>query len=103
MLVEIPPQFCVKFRQSANRPHLLVGCEPTAIAAALVFCVIIGYSTANPLGIGLAVCLFIFLRHVLQQMASEDPILIQVHSNSQRYTQKVWTAKPRRPHEWRSR
>jgi hypothetical protein len=44
MQIEIPAHFCAKFRQSANRPHLLIGCEPTAIALALIVSVIIGYS-----------------------------------------------------------
>jgi type IV secretory pathway TrbD component len=103
MQIEIPAQFCAKFRQSANRPHLLMGCEPTAIAGALIVSVIIGYSAPNLIGIGLAIALFVFLRHLLRQMAVEDPMLISIHANSQRYRQKVWTAKPKRCPLWRVR
>lgn len=103
MFVEIPRQFCERFRQSANRPHLLMGCEPTALAAALIVCVIIGYSVPNVWGITGAITLFIVLRHVLHFMASEDPLLITVHHNSQRYRQGFWTAKPRERYRWRSR
>jgi type IV secretory pathway TrbD component len=103
MQIEIPAQFCAKFRQSANRPHLLMGCEPTAIALALIVSVIIGYSAPTLIGIGSAVALFLFLRHVLRQMAVEDPMLISIHHSSQRYRQKVWTAKPTRHAVWRAR
>jgi type IV secretory pathway TrbD component len=103
MLVEIPPQFCARFRESANRPHLLLGCEPTAIAAAFVLCVIIGYSAPTLWGIGSAVVLFFLLRHGLRAMAAEDPILIGIHHASQRYHQGFWTAKPRERHRWFNR
>ena len=74
-MTEIPPQFCARFRESANRPHLLLGCEPTAIAAAFVLCVVIGYSAPTLWGIGGAISLFFVLRHGLRAMAAEDPIL----------------------------
>ncbi len=100
MLVEILPQFCARFRESANRPHLLLGCEPTAIAAAFVVCVVIGYSAPTLWGIGGALSLFFILRRGLRVMAAADPILIGVHHASQRYRQGFWTAKPRRPYGW---
>ncbi len=103
MLVEILPQFCARFRESANRPHLLLGCEPTAIAAAFVLCVIVGYSAPTLWGIGSAVVLFFLLRHGLRAMAAEDPILIGIHHASQRYHQGFWTARPRERHRWFNR
>jgi type IV secretory pathway TrbD component len=103
MMTEIPPQFCSRFRESANRPHLLLGCEPTAIAAAFVLCVVIGYSAPTLWGIGGAISLFFVLRHGLRAMAAEDPILIGIHHASQRYRQGFWTAKPRRHCGWLNR
>ncbi len=103
MEIEIPAQFCAPIRQSANRPHLLVGCEPTAIMLALVLCIIIGYSVPTVYGIGGAIVLFFFLRHLLQEMAQKDPNLIAVHKESQRYQQGFWTANRLRVRLWRTR
>jgi type IV secretory pathway TrbD component len=97
---EIPAQFCAKFRESANRPHLLMGCEPTAIAAVFVLCVIVAFSVPTFKGIGIAIALFFVLRYGLRTLAAEDPKLIGIHHQSQRYSQRFWTAKPRRPHRW---
>jgi type IV secretory pathway TrbD component len=80
-----------------------LGCEPTAIAAAFVLCVVIGYSAPTLWGIGGAISLFFVLRHGLRAMAAEDPILIGIHHASQRYRQGFWTAKPRRHCGWLSR
>jgi type IV secretory pathway TrbD component len=103
MMTEIPPPFCARFRESANRPHLLLGCEPTAIAAAFVLSVIVGLSAPTWWGIVGAIGLFFVLRHGLRAMAAEDPILFGVHYESQRYRQGFWTAKPRKQHRWRNR
>src|ERR1700722_12020034 len=85
MEIQIPAQFCARIRQSANRPHLLVGCEPTALMLALVLCIIVGYSVPTWYGIGGAILLFFVLRQLLQEMAQKDPHLIAVHHESQRY------------------
>jgi type IV secretory pathway TrbD component len=103
MEIEIPAQFCAPIRQSANRPHLLVGCEPTAIMLALALCIITGYSVPTMYGIGGAIFLFVFLRHILQEMAQKDPHLIAVHRESQRYRQGFWTANRLRVYLWRTR
>ena len=103
MDIQIPAQFCAPIRQSANRPHLLVGCEPTALMLALVLCIIVGYSVPTMYGIGGAIPLFFVLRHVLQEMAQKDPHLIAVHHESQRYRQGFWTAKRLRVQHWRTR
>ena len=101
--MEIPDIYCARFHESSNRPHLLLGCEPTAIAGAFVICVMIAFSVPKWWGIGTAVFLFLFLRQVLREMAKEDPQLISVHHESQRYNQGFWTAKPMRVNRWRSR
>ena len=103
MEILIPPQFCAPYRPSGNRPHLLVGCEPTAVMLTLVLCIVIAYSIPNFFGIGGAIILFLFLRQVLQEMAKKDPHLIAVHHESQRYRQGFWTAKPNQAHRWRAR
>jgi type IV secretory pathway TrbD component len=100
--MEIPDQYCSPFHESSNRPHLIVGCEPTPIAAALFVCVVIGFSAPKWWGIAGAVFLFLFLRQILREMAKEDPILLTVHHESQRYNRGFWTAKPRQAHRWRS-
>ena len=103
MEIQIPAQFCARIRQSANRPQLLVGCEPTALMLALVLCIIVGYSVPTWYGIGGAILLFFVLRQLLQEMAQKDPHLIAVHHESQRYRQDFWTAKPSRVYRWRAR
>jgi type IV secretory pathway TrbD component len=100
MLVEIPPQFCARFRESANRPHLLLGCEPTAIALAFILCVVIAFSAPTLWGVTGSIFLFFVLRYFLRAMASEDPILIRIHHSSQQYNQAFWTSKPKRMHRW---
>ena len=101
--MDIPEQFCAPFHESSNRPHLLLGCEPTAIGVAFVLCIIIGFSVPTWWGIGLAVFLFLFLRQILREMAKEDPYMLSVHHEAQRYGQAFWTAKPTRSQRWRSR
>ena len=101
--MEIPDRFCAPFHESSNRPHLLLGCEPTALGIAFVIAVVIGYSVPTWWGIGSAACLFFFLREVLREMAKEDPKMISVHHNSQRYNRGFWTAKPLRVQRWRTR
>jgi type IV secretory pathway TrbD component len=103
MEIQVPAQFCAPIRQSANRPHLLVGCEPTALMLALVLCIVVGYSVPTVYGIGGAIFLFFLLRHLLQEMAQKDPHLIAVHHESQRYRQGFWTAKRLRVQRWRTR
>jgi type IV secretory pathway TrbD component len=103
MEIQVPAQFCAPIRQSANRPHLLVGCEPTALMLALVLCIVVGYSVPTAYGIGGAIFLFFLLRHLLQEMAQKDPHLIAVHHESQRYRQGFWTAKRLRVQRWRTR
>ena len=100
--MDTPAQYCAPFHESSNRPHLLLGCEPTAIAGALVLCVVIGYSFLTWWGIGGAAFLFLFLRQGLREMAKDDPIMLRVHANSQRYNQGHWTAKPVRAPRWRT-
>ena len=80
----------------------MLGCEPTALAAVFVACIIIGFSVPTWWGIGLTVFLFLFLREVLRGMAKEDPRLISVHHESQRYNRAFWTAKPQKAQRWRT-
>jgi type IV secretory pathway TrbD component len=100
---EIPAQFCVPFRKSANRPHLLLACEPKAIAAMFVLCVVIAFSVPTLKGLAAALVLFFVSRYGLRAMATEDPILLTVHHESQRYSQGFWTSKPKRLHRWSHR
>jgi type IV secretory pathway TrbD component len=63
---------------------------------------VIGYSFLTWWGIGGAAFLFLFLRQGLREMAKDDPIMLTVHSNSQRYNQGHWTAKTVRATRWRT-
>jgi type IV secretory pathway TrbD component len=103
MHYEVPAEFRAKIRESANRPNLLMGCEPTAIAAVFVLCVIVAFSVPTLKGAFTAIALFFLCRYGLRALATEDPKLIGIHHNNQRYQQRFWTAKPRRPYLWRSR
>ena len=47
--------------------------------------------------------LFLFLRQILREMAKDDPQLLKVHHESQRYNQGFWTAKPMRAQRWRNK
>lgn len=100
--MEIPKVYCSPFHESSNRPHLMLGCEPTALAAVFVVAVILGFSIPTWWGIAGTLFLFFFLRQILREMAKEDPRLITVHSESQRYNQGFWTAKPLQSKKWRS-
>jgi type IV secretory pathway TrbD component len=64
--------------------------------------VVVVLSVPNRYGIGLSIGLFFFLRKMLQEMAKDDPRLIEVHHNSQRYNRGFWTAKPIRAKRWRT-
>ena len=101
--MEIPDMLCAAFHESSNRPHLLLGCEPTALGIAFVVSIVTGYSVPTWWGIGGAMLLFFFLRQILREMAKEDPHLLAVHHSSQRYHQGFWTAKPHRAKRWRTR
>lgn len=99
---EVPLQYRNKFHESANRPHLRAGCEPTLLALAFLGCLLIGYSVPNRYGISAAVLLFFFLRWVLQEMAKEDPRMFRMYYEAQRYNQGFWCSKSNRAHRWRS-
>jgi type IV secretory pathway TrbD component len=101
--VEIPDVFCAAFHESSNRAHLLLGCEPTALGIAFVVSIVIGFSVPTWWGIAVAIFVFFFLRQVLREMAKEDPHLISVHHNAQRYNQGFWTAKPVEVKRWRTK
>jgi type IV secretory pathway TrbD component len=100
--MQVPEVYCAPFHESSNRPHLMLGCEPTALAAAFVVSIIIGFSVPTWWGDGGTAFLFLFLRQILREMAKEDPRLISVHHESQRYNQGFWSAKPLRARRWRS-
>lgn len=100
--MDIPEIYCAPFHESSNRPHLLLGCEPTALMAAFVLSIVVGFSVPTFWGITGAVILFFFLRELLREMAKEDPYMIAIHHESQRYNQNFWTAKPVRTPRWRT-
>lgn len=100
--MDIPAYYCAPFHESSNRPHLLLGCEPSAIAALFLGCVVLCFSVPTWWGIGGTVVVFVFLRQVLREMAQTDPYLITVHHESQRYNQGFWTAKSLSKRLWRS-
>lgn len=101
--MEVPDLYCAPFHESSNRPHLMLGCEPTALAVAFVVSVVIGFSVPTWWGVGGAVLLFLSLRLLLREMAKQDPHMLAVHHESQRYNQGFWAAKSLRVHRWRSR
>ncbi len=101
--MDIPALYCTPFHESSNRPHLIAGCEPAAIGVAFVLCLILIISVPTWWGIGGAVFLFLFLRQVLREMAKDDPQMLKVHHEAQRYNQGVWTAKAVREQRWRSK
>jgi type IV secretory pathway TrbD component len=98
----IPP-FAVPFRESANRPHLVVGCEPLPIMAALVLCVITAFSLVSLWGIVLSIGMFTFLRTLLRDLAEKDPNFFAKHRENQRYNKQViWLSKGSYPQYWRT-
>ncbi len=101
--METPDLYSAHFHESSNRPHLMLGCEPTALALVLVLSTVIGYSVPAWWGIEGAIFLFLFLRQVLRAMAKEDARMLSLHSESQRYNQGFWTAKRTRAPRWRSK
>jgi len=100
--MEIPERSTAAFHRSANRPALLLGCDPIGLGIAFCFCLIVALSLASLWGILLAMGLFVSLRTLLAQMAGFDPKLFRLHFNSQLYRQGFWPAKPVRRPEWRN-
>ena len=101
--MEVPGSYCTPFHESSNRPHLLSGCDPTALGISFVTCVVIGYSYPKWWFVILAACLFFVLRAGLRHMAKQDPLMLTVHFEAQRYNQGFWTAKPRNAARWSSK
>ncbi len=101
--MDIPEVYCSRFHESANRPHLLLGCEPKALAVAFFLCLITGYSLLTWWGILGSIVLFLLLRQGLQELAKQDPIFLNVYDEARRYKKGFWTAKPIRAVRWRSR
>jgi len=100
--VEIPAQYCAPFHESANRPRLLLGCEPAAIAGLTFSLVALCFSVPTWWGICGSVALFFFLRQVLQEMAKADPFLITVYLCSRLYHRGFWTAQHLSARTWRT-
>ena len=100
--MDIPEIYTEKFHESANRPDLILGCEGGALGAIFVLTLILCFSIPTWWGIGGSVFLFLFLRQVLREMAKEDPHMLAVHSESQRYNQGFWSAKPQDARTWRA-
>ena len=90
--MEIPDRYCAPFHESSNRPHLLLGCDPAGLAIAFILCVIVAYSFLTWWGFLSAMLLFFSLRMLLREMAKEDPQMLRLYYEAQRYNQGFWTA-----------
>lgn len=90
--MDIPDQYCAAFHESANRPHLMLGCEPAGLVLAFIGCVVLAYSILAWWGLLLAMVLFFFLRLVLREMAKQDPQMLRMYYEAQRYNQGFWMA-----------
>lgn len=90
--MDIPEQYCAAFHESCNRPHLMLGCDPAGLALAFIVSVVVAYSLLTWWGSLGALSLFLFLRLVLRELAKEDPRMLRVYYEAQRYNQGFWTA-----------
>jgi len=98
MEVEVPPQYLVDIRKSANQPLLWFGCEPTAFIALAMVAGGILFSLWGKdrimLAIFVAALFFFVCFKVLQMYGEKDPIYLTVYLKNLKYKHGFWTAKP---------
>jgi type IV secretory pathway TrbD component len=93
MQIEIPAQYCADIRRSANKPLLLMGCDPLAIIAVGMLSLFVAFSvTPMRYGIGGALAVFFVGRQLLHTLAKKDPFLLRVYQSNRRYARGFWTA-----------
>jgi type IV secretory pathway TrbD component len=100
---EIPAEYCAVIRESANRPHLLLGCEPWLVALACLLTAVWVISFLSILGFLTGGMLFFFSIQLFRQMAKKDPYWVRIWLDGKRWLQGYWPAQSARPRvgNWR--
>jgi type IV secretory pathway TrbD component len=99
---EIPFEYCAPIRESANRPHLLMGCEPFLVGAAVFVAVVWVLSLWSLIGVVTGAVVFLFLIQTFRQMAKKDPYWMRIWFDGKRWIQGWWPAhsQPPRLRNW---
>lgn len=75
----------VIFHRSANRPHLLLGCDRELAIAAIFICALVAFSLMSLWGVFIAAAVWSVFMMVLSRMGKADPMLRQVYIRHVRY------------------
>jgi type IV secretory pathway TrbD component len=89
---EIPAEFCTPIRDSANRPHLLFGCEPHLFMAAALLSVFCFLSILNWKGLLLGAVVFGCCIQVFRAIAKHDPVWVRVWLDKKNWLQDYYPA-----------
>jgi type IV secretion system protein VirB3 len=75
----------VIFHRSANRPHLLLGCDRELALSAIFICAILAFSLMTVWGVFVAGAVWAIFMAVLSRMGKADPMLRQVYIRHVKY------------------
>jgi type IV secretory pathway TrbD component len=92
---EIPQEFCAEIRESANRPHMICGCEPELLAIAAIAGVLPFFALVNThpfRGIGLGGALFFLCLQVSRSIGKYDPVWMRLWRDGKNWAQGYWPA-----------
>ena len=97
----------VIFHQSANRPHLLLGCDRELALFAIFVCALLAFTLMSLWGVFIAAIVWSVFMGVLSRMAKSDPMLRQVYIRHVKYRPFYPAKSPRNalagttPLQWR--
>jgi type IV secretion system protein VirB3 len=75
----------VVFHRSANRPHLLLGCDRELALFSMFVCALVVFSLMSVWGVIAGALLWAAFMSILSRMAKSDPMLRQVYLRHIRY------------------
>jgi type IV secretory pathway TrbD component len=92
MFREIPDDYCAPIRESANRPHLTLGCESEFLVFPIFGSVAVFYSIPTIKGFVLAAVIFALGLSVFRAVAKYDPNWFRVWRDKKNWRQEYWPA-----------
>ena len=95
VLREIPISYCAQIRESANRPHLFMGCDPMLLGAAACFTALWCFSLMSFLGCLSGIAIFMFLLSIFRKMALAEPYFLSFLLDEKNWRQKRSSQKTR--------
>ena len=75
----------VIFHRSANRPHLVLGCDRELAIFSIFVCALVAFSLMSLWGVFIAGAIWSIFMAVLSRMAKADPMLRQVYIRHVKY------------------